>query len=426
MAEQHTNEPDPPEQTIAQELDPASQSLAQALKVSFRLLGAIMVILIVVYVFTGIFTVKPDQQAVVLRFGKVVGARGEFRGNVLPPGPHFGWPYPIDEVITVPTGQRTLKIDGFWHYEAPGDKARMRREIRPAGKGLRPGYDGALMTGDQGLIHVKWQCKYQVPADDPQAVLDYAGNVADVEGLLTRVLENASIHVAAEYEVETIRRSDARFSRDVKMLAQGQLDRLRTGIRIRDLQYADQTPPLQTVKAFDEVTKAEQERRNKITEARQKATETLVAMAGENWQELADAILQYDRAVQAGVQADIDSRYADINALLMNKDRIKGQTRKIIHEAEAYRTAAVQRAKQAEDQFQKLLSAYEANPEVTISMLWNQTAQEILSRQEVLKIMVPGSRPFVLYPRQDPDVLQRLARRRAEETEKKMKNAPQR
>ena len=56
--------------------DPGNEALADALRVSFRLLRVVMVILLALYVVSGIFIVKQDEKAIVLVFGKVAGAAG--------------------------------------------------------------------------------------------------------------------------------------------------------------------------------------------------------------------------------------------------------------------------------------------------------------------------------------------------------------
>ena len=409
---------------IGQELDPASRSLAEALKVSFRVLGAIMAVLVVVYLFSGLFTVASDERAVVLRVGRLVGAQGPVRGEVLKSGLHFSWPYPVDEVIKVSTSEQSVRIDTFWHYEAPQDATRRREEIRPVAAGLRPGYDGALMTGDRGLIHVKWLCQYQVPKDDDKAVLDYVSNVADVQGMLQDALENASIRVAATYQVETIWRSDRQFVIEVRNVAQKLLNGLRVGIQIRSLQYGAQTPPLQTLQAFRNVTASEQFSSKVKTDAERQATETKLAAAGNNWEALAKSITKCGKAKIDGDLAEAERHHQEIGRLLMDKENTSGQARKIISEAEAYRTAVVQRARQGLDEFQKLLPAYKANPELTLSRRWTQAAQEILSAKKAVKIYVPGGGRYVLNVTLDPNVIRRLKRLEAEEVRKKVEEPP--
>ena len=76
--------------------DAGSQALSDALRSSFAIVRVIMVLLVVVFFASGVFTVPSQEKAIVLRFGRPVGS-GEER--LLGPGLHWSFPYPIDEVI---------------------------------------------------------------------------------------------------------------------------------------------------------------------------------------------------------------------------------------------------------------------------------------------------------------------------------------
>ena len=82
--------------TSPQKFDAASESMVEALRVSFIILKIIMVILVIVFLISGFRTVGSDEQALVLRFGKISGV-GEKR--LIGPGLHWIFPYPIDQMI---------------------------------------------------------------------------------------------------------------------------------------------------------------------------------------------------------------------------------------------------------------------------------------------------------------------------------------
>ena len=168
---------------VGENLDPANRALADALRVSFRVLSAIMVLILAAFLLSGVFKVNSDERAVVLRFGKVVGAEADGAGGrVLGPNVYFGWPYPVDQVVRVPIRQQERKVGTFWFRVLPGEENLPLDQLTPKQAGLKPGFDGALMTGNRGLIHVRWTCQWRMGAanlDDPAAVLDYIRNVAD-------------------------------------------------------------------------------------------------------------------------------------------------------------------------------------------------------------------------------------------------------
>src|SRR5437879_5007746 len=79
-------------------MDAGAQALADALRSSFAVVKFFMVLLIIIFLGSGVFTVGPQQRAVILHFGKPVGAGTK---ALLGPGLHFAWPPPIDEVVKV-------------------------------------------------------------------------------------------------------------------------------------------------------------------------------------------------------------------------------------------------------------------------------------------------------------------------------------
>ena len=101
------------------ELDAAGKSLSEALRISFIILKIIMVVLVVVFLASGFRTIEPDEQALVLRFGKIRGA-GENR--ILGPGLKWVFPYPIDKIVKIPVAKKqNLPINSFWYYQRPDE-----------------------------------------------------------------------------------------------------------------------------------------------------------------------------------------------------------------------------------------------------------------------------------------------------------------
>src|SRR5437867_11984961 len=82
--------------------DAGAQALSEALRSSFAILKIIMIGLVVLFLFSGFFTVGTQEKAIILRFGVPVGG-GD--GQLLSPGPHWAFPPPIDEIVKIPVGQ---------------------------------------------------------------------------------------------------------------------------------------------------------------------------------------------------------------------------------------------------------------------------------------------------------------------------------
>src|SRR5437870_3072848 len=117
--------------------DAGAQALAEALRSSFNVVKLLMGALVMAFIFSGVFTVKPNQVAIKLRFGSPLGAGA---GQLLKPGLHWKFPYPIDDVVYVPVGEtHTVTSTAGWYYQTPEEAAAGKPQ--PLGM-LRSGVDG--------------------------------------------------------------------------------------------------------------------------------------------------------------------------------------------------------------------------------------------------------------------------------------------
>src|SRR6266571_1425587 len=104
----HQNPPAPEMQ------DAGSQALAEALRSSFVIVKIAMVALVVIIFAAGFFTVGPSEKAIILRFGK---PQGEGLQMLLGAGLHWSLPYPIDEVVRIPTTEnQSVRSTVGWYF----------------------------------------------------------------------------------------------------------------------------------------------------------------------------------------------------------------------------------------------------------------------------------------------------------------------
>ncbi len=132
MSEEQTPVQSPPPATP---VDSSSQALAEALRGSFNVVKFLMLVLVVIFIGSGFFTVGQQERAVILRLGKPLG---EGEKALLNPGPHWAWPYPIDEVVKVPiTEVQIIRSSIGWYVVTPEQEASHTEP--PAGVSLTPG-----------------------------------------------------------------------------------------------------------------------------------------------------------------------------------------------------------------------------------------------------------------------------------------------
>jgi membrane protease subunit HflK len=138
--------------------DAGAQALAEALGSSFKIVKLLMVALVVAFFASGIFTVRPNQIAIKLRFGKPEGLGAD---QLLKPGLHWKFPSPIDEIVYVPVGEsRTVTSTAGWYFLTPEQEAAGQEpEKQPS---LRPGVDGYTLAGDGNIIHARVTLSYRI------------------------------------------------------------------------------------------------------------------------------------------------------------------------------------------------------------------------------------------------------------------------
>ena len=103
--------------SLERPMDAGSQALSEALRSSFGIIKFLMVVLILVFLTSGIFQVRPQERAIKLRFGKPVG---QGASALLGPGLHLSFPYPIDESVKVSiTGIQKVSSTVGWFAITP-------------------------------------------------------------------------------------------------------------------------------------------------------------------------------------------------------------------------------------------------------------------------------------------------------------------
>lgn len=248
---------------------PAFEYLARALRLSFNALKIIVGGLVLYYIaFSGLFTVKQDEVAVILRWGKIAGV-GE--GRVLEPGFHWSFPEPIDKIIRIPVRRvKSLQIREFWSDDLDNP------QMAPP-EFLIPYLHGYCISGDNNLIHTRLQVSYNIT--EP---ISYITKVKNEEELIKSAVSNAVIESIGSSSVEEALRTQLeRISRLIRHKAQKSLDLLDSGITISAIYLERSTPPLRVVEAFNGVIRAEQIKSTRINEGKTYANRVINTARGD-------------------------------------------------------------------------------------------------------------------------------------------------
>jgi len=241
-------------------VDAGSQALAEALRSSFAIVKFVMVLLVLVFLASGFFTVGPQERAIVLRFGK---PQGEGEKALLAPGKlHWSFPYPIDECVKVPiTGIQKVSSTVGWYAMTPEQELAGTEPM--AGPTLNPIADGYALTADANIIHTRATLTYLI-----KEPIQYVFNFVDASNTVQSALDNALLYAASRFKVDDVLTRDiAGFQEAVRRRATQLVENQKLGVAVQQC-VVQSIPPRQLKDAFANVLKAEVMRSKVLNEAR--------------------------------------------------------------------------------------------------------------------------------------------------------------
>lgn len=231
------------------------------------IIAVVAVVLALVAIWKGVYQLQPDEQGVVLRFGKYA--------RITDPGLHFLIPF-VEGVIKVPVQQQLKQEFGF-RTRAPDVRSEFTRE------GLLD--ESLMLTGDLNVAVVEWIVQYKIR--DPRAFLF---NVRDVQQTFRDMSEAAVRQVVGDHSVdEVITTGRVAVANRSRELLQELCDRYGNGIDVQQLVLQDVNPPDPVKPAFNEVNQAVQEKEQLTNEALAEYNQAIPRARGEAQQLVQEA-----------------------------------------------------------------------------------------------------------------------------------------
>lgn len=197
---------------------------------------------------TGIYRVQPDQQGVVLRFGKWT--------DTTEPGLRYHLPYPMETVLL----PQVTKINQLQlGFRAVGDSRFERNSGRDVPEESR------MLTGDENIVEADFTVFWQI-----KDAGKYLFNIRDPEGTVKVAAESAMRDMIGRNPIQAAL-SDKRqpIADAAKVELQRLLDSYDAGILITQVQLQKVEPPSAVIDAFNDVqrARADQERARNESEA---------------------------------------------------------------------------------------------------------------------------------------------------------------
>ena len=224
------------------------------------ILVAIVVVLAVIGIYSGLYKVDTEETGVVLRFGKFIGFAD--------PGLNYKLPFGIDRVYLVKTG-RVLKEEFGFRTVQPDVRTTYTK------KGLDE--ESLTLTGDLNVSDVEWIVQFQIA--DPFKFLfnikDPVGTIRDLSEAVTRKV------IGSSNVTEVLTTERAFLASKIQQDLQKILNDYDIGTRIVTVKFQDVNPPEQVKAAFNEVNEAEQQKESLIFQAREQFNREVPRARGE-------------------------------------------------------------------------------------------------------------------------------------------------
>ena len=239
----------------------ALRSLLQSLGLQGRGRLVAAAFFVVAWMLSGIYRVQPDEQGVVLRFGKWV--------DTVEPGLHYHLPYPFDRVLLPKVTQvNQLQLGGAGEFIAA--------PLTP-GAPVRGDVANQMLTGDENVVIAEYVVFWRIK--DAGA---YLFHVLDPAATLRMAAESSMHAIIGQHPIQAAL-SDKRqeIADQAKDMLQRILDRYQAGILITQVQLQRVDPPSAVIDAFNDVQRARADQERARNEAEAYANDILPRARGE-------------------------------------------------------------------------------------------------------------------------------------------------
>jgi len=210
--------------------------------------GPKLIVLVVLglWIASGIYIVEPDEAGVVQRFGAYIATMGA--------GPHYHLPFPFESVKTPKVSQvRRVEVGFRSTYARDGSPL----QTRPVNE------ESLMLTRDENIVDVQFIVQYQI--GNP---VDYLFRIEHPDGTVKSAAEAAMREVIGNTQIDSVLTSGKlKVQTETRDLLQSMLERYGCGIEVVAVQLQDVHPPKEVVDAFKDVSSAREDKVRYVNEA---------------------------------------------------------------------------------------------------------------------------------------------------------------
>jgi modulator of FtsH protease HflK len=274
-----------------------------------------LIAVVVLWLATGVYTVRPDEVGLNMIFGRYVGKTDQ--------GVQYNLPYPIGSVIKPRVTTVNTTEVGF----RSGDGSARRAGLRDVAE------ESLMLTGDENIVDVDFAVQWQI---NPARAEDFVFNIQSPEASIKAVAESAMREVIGRRNIQAVLTTDrGAVEAEVKQLMQDVLNQYRSGVELRIVQLLKVDPPSQVIDAFRDVQAARQDQDRVKNEAETYASRIV--------------------------------------------PEARGQALRVIQDAEGYRERTIAEAQGAASRFTQVYEEYRKAPEVTRARMFLETMERVYS-----------------------------------------------
>jgi membrane protease subunit HflK len=278
-------------------------------------IGLILIVLLFVWLASGLYRVLPDEQGVVLRFGKFI--------KTTQPGLNYHIPFPVEAVET-PKVTKVNRMDiGFRSERDSG--------FSSGGGVADVPQESLMLTGDENIVNIDFSV-FWVIKDAGKFLFE----IQDPEGTVKAAAETAMREVIAKSDIQPIlTEGRAKIEVETQEIIQSILDEYNSGIQVTQVQTQKADPPDQVIDAFRDV-----------------------------------------QAARADMERSKNEAEAYANDVI---PRARGEAQKILQAAEAYKKQVVAKAEGEASRFVSIFNEYDKAKEVTQERMYLETMEKVLA-----------------------------------------------
>lgn len=289
----------------------------------------IFILLILIWLGSGVYIVKPDEAGVVLRFGAY--NRTETAGL------HYHLPYPIETVI-LPNVSRVRQAE-------VGFRSAQNSEVFQQGRAQAVDEEGSMLTGDENIVNIQFNIQYNIK---PDGAVDYLFNVTQPDAVVKKAAEAVMREVIGRTTLDSaLTGGRVEIQNKVTELLQNILDSYQVGIQVVAVQMQDVQPPKDVQEAFKDVASAREDKQRLIN--------------------MAEAYRQ------------------DI------LPKAQGTAAEIVNKAEAYKQSRIASAEGETARFLAVLAEYEKAQDITKKRLLFESLEQMLNSEGMEKMILPNN-----------------------------------